>query len=208
MIGQYTNPLKGMDAIVRDKPEVVFLDIQMRQMSGMEVARLIRGTSRVIFCTAYEEFAVESYVVDAVDYLQKPIEFDRFEFAIKKLSILLSLPFIPHAKQKRGYQFIRTERGKMVKIDFEDIDYLKGSGNYTEFHCGPKKYMAYYTLKDTEQFLPRELFCRVHRSFIIPIDKIQLIYGREISLTTSKTRIPISDQYYEAFMLAIRSSEE
>lgn len=208
LIGQTTKPRDGLDMIMNLHPDVVFLDIEMRPMSGMEVARKVTGTTKIIFCTAHPEFAVESYELEAVDYLQKPIEFDRFEMAIKKLAVQLSIPFTTHGNPRRGYQFIRTERGKMVKINYVDIDFVKGAGNYTEIYCGPKKYTAYYVLKDVELFLPQEMFCRVHRSYIIPLDKISQIYGREISLTTVKERIPISDQYREAFMLAIRGDEK
>ncbi len=207
VVGEAINPIEGIDMVTKLKPDVVFLDIQMYEMNGMDVARLIKGKSRIIFCTAYAEFAVESYQLDAVDFLQKPIEFERFEFAIQKLATQLSLPFIPQSNIDKGYQFIKTERGKMVKIDYDDIDYIKGLRNYVEFYCGSQRILAHYTLREVETIFPARLFCRVHKSYIIPINKITQIQGRQISLNSTGTAIPLSDHYRQAFFLSIGSTE-
>ncbi|MBN8786476.1 MAG: response regulator transcription factor [Terrimonas sp.] len=205
LVGSTTSPIEGIEMITRLRPDVAFLDIQMAEMSGMEVARLTRGICRVIFCTAYAEFAVESYTLDAVDYLKKPIEFDRFEYAIKKLAGLLSLPFFPSSNNKKNYQFIK-DKGKMVKLDFEDIDYIMSVGNYVNFYYGGQVATGYYNFKEVEDFLPMDDFCRVHKSFIIPLNKISHIEGRDIHLSTSTKIIPLGDHYRRTFFLKIKGS--
>ena len=129
LIGYETNPLRGMARILQEKPDLVFLDIQMDDMNGIDVMRIIRQQTKVVFCTAYSEYAVTSYELEAVDYLLKPIEFERFVKAVQRVESLLQQE--EPVAQRGDYIYVkRGLRGKFLKVDYADIDYVQASGNY------------------------------------------------------------------------------
>ncbi|MDE3234531.1 MAG: response regulator transcription factor [Bacteroidota bacterium] len=159
LVGVETNPIKGLEIVKTTQIDLLFLDIQMDEMSGIDVAASLNETIKVIFCTAYSEFAVMSYELNAIDYLMKPISFARFTKAIQRVSAEESA-----GKQKDiddDYIFVRTEhKGKMVKIDFRDIDYIEGRSNYIAFHMGAKYILAHISLREMEERLPTSSFMR------------------------------------------------
>lgn len=201
LIGTTTNPLEGLEMARSKKADLVILDIQMDEMNGIEVMRVLPKEVKVIFCTAYSEFAVDSYEVEAVDYLLKPVSFSRFVKAIQRVTNLVmeqaveELTSIPD-----DYIFIKTEqKGKMVKINLIDIEYIEGMKNYVAFHCGKKKILAYLTLKDLEEKLPRNQFMRVHKSYIVALRLITTVENSNLILKERTERIPLSESYREIF---------
>lgn len=202
LVGTATNPILGIELINSTKAELVFLDIQMDEMNGIDVMKVLPDNIKVIFCTAYSEFAVTSYELNAVDYLMKPIPFDRFAAAIKKISPLNITSLANESTlTSNDYIFVKTEqKGKMVKIDLDDIDFIEAMNNYIAFYRGNSKTLVYSTMKEIEAHLPSSKFLRIHKSFIIAIDKIASVDNNCISLKNRSEQIPISLTYKTAFM--------
>jgi two-component system LytT family response regulator len=202
LVGFTTNPLEGIEIIRSQKVDLVFLDIQMDEMNGIEVMRVLPKDVSVIFCTAYSEFAVDSYEVEAVDYLLKPVSFNRFVKAVQRATNLVMGKAVEELSSGQDdYIFIKTEqKGKMVKINFNDIEYIEGMKNYVAFRCGKEKILAYLTMKDLEQKLPHSQFMRVHKSYIVALRLITAVESSTIVLKDRSERIPLSESYREAFL--------
>jgi DNA-binding LytR/AlgR family response regulator len=171
----------------------------MDEMNGIEVVDHLDSKTKVIFCTAYSEFAVKSYELNVVDYLMKPIGFERFEKAIQRV---VGAQIETNDKEiSNDYLFVKTgQKGKMVKIDFNDIIYIEGRSNYIAFHIFNKVILSHITLRDIETYLPKNMFMRVHKSYIISLNKIIAIENNEIRLAGSSASIPLSVGYKEAFL--------
>lgn len=203
LIGFETNPVAGIELIQREQPDVVFLDIQMEELNGIEVAQLLGDSSKIVFCTAYSEFAVTSYEYDAVDYLMKPVEFGRFVKAARRVADSLQQQMTGGTELlPDDYIYIKAgKRGKMVRIDLADVEFVEALGNYVSFGIIAGEQMpAYLKLKDLETNLPSQLFMRVHRSFIVALSQIAGIDQGEIILKANERRIPIGANYKELFL--------
>jgi DNA-binding LytR/AlgR family response regulator len=206
VVGTETNPLLGIELIKKEHPDVVFLDIQMDEMNGIEIMKLLGKSTCVVICTAYSEFAVTGYELDAVDYLMKPIEFNRFVKAVQRVSNTISHRSPGNTNAiPNDYIFVKAgQRGKMLKIDLDEIDYVEGMSNYIAFHRGTQKTLAYLTLRELEERLPDVQFIRVHKSYIIAIREISFMEHNELILKKSKQRIPIGANYKEAFLTKMK----
>ncbi|SJZ83952.1 LytR/AlgR family response regulator transcription factor [Sediminibacterium ginsengisoli] len=140
LMGTTTDPIKGLELLKMNHIDVLFLDIQMDELTGIELKKLIDPSIKVVFCTAYSEFAVISYELDAVDYLVKPIAFERFIKALTKVVDTLG-PCMSDKITPNDYFYVKAEhKGKMVKIDIEDIDFVEARSNYVAFHRGKKQH--------------------------------------------------------------------
>ena len=197
-----TNPLSGIEIIKAEKPDLVFLDIQMDEMNGIEVMKIISDYTKVIFCTAYSEFAVTSYELDAVDYLMKPIDYNRFVKAVQRVTdTIAQQPLVFTEAIQNDYIFVKAgQRGKMLKIDLDDIDYVQALNNYIAFYSGTQKTMAYITMKELEERLPSCNFMRIHKSYIVAVRQISSIENNELILKKIPFRLPIGANYKEIFM--------
>jgi two-component system LytT family response regulator len=207
LVGTATNPLAGIELINKHKADAVFLDIEMNEMSGIDVMKILGGKTKVIFCTAFSEFAVTSYELDAIDYLMKPVAFSRFVKSVQRLSNhLLSQSAVPLEAIPNDYIFVKTEqKGKIIKINLDDIDYVEGMNNYVAFHKGREKVLAYLTMKELEENLPSSQFIRVHKSYIVALKLIATIENGDIVMKDKVQRIPIGNSYKEAFMDRMKS---
>ncbi|WP_300670284.1 LytTR family DNA-binding domain-containing protein [Soonwooa sp.] len=205
LVDVFTNPIEAMLAIKKQQIELVFLDIQMPELTGLELKQLIDDDIKVIFCTAYSEFAVEGFNVNAVDYLLKPISFDRFSKAVSKV---LSVQNNKTEEVSDDYIFVKTEqKGKIIKINFKEIDYIESLGNYVSFQTESDKVIAYYSLKELEELLPKANFQRIHKSFIINTEKISMLENGFVILKNkaNKTlKVPIGNSYKEYFLLKLK----
>lgn len=202
LVGTATNPLTGLELIKNTAADVVFLDIQMDEMTGIELMNILDPSMQVILCTAYSEFAVESYELNAVDYLMKPISFDRFAKAVKKIKpndntdISASLNNIPN-----DYFFVKAEtKGKMIRINLDEIDFIEAKNNYIAIHNGEHTTLVYSTMKEIENYLSPALFLRIHKSFIIALAKIARIENNTVKLKNQKIKIPIGPNYKSDFL--------
>lgn len=207
LVGTETNPIAGIELIKNENPDVVFLDIQMEQLNGIEVVKILGDRTKIVFCTAYSEFAVTSYEFDAVDYLMKPIEFNRFLKAVQRVSDVLShrsfcnLEAIPN-----DYIYVKAgKRGKLLKIDLDDIDYVEALNNYVAFHQGKRQTVAYLSLKEVEEKLPKSQFMRIHKSFVVALKQISSMENNELVLKNVSERIPIGASYKEVFLEKMKS---
>ncbi len=203
LTGTSTNPLLAVEMIRHNKVDLLFLDIQMDEMNGIELMKYVKKNTLVIFCTAYSEFAVASYDMDVVDYLMKPISFDRFERAAQRaIGKLANVPLTAEEKEvANDYIFIKTEfKGKMIRVDLADIDFIEGKNNYVAFHTTNKVIFSHFTLRELEELLPKTSFIRVHKSYIVSIKKIAVVENSELKLSTYENPIPLSPYFKAAFM--------
>lgn len=202
LIGSAVNPLDGIKLIQTNKVDVVFLDIQMDEINGLEVMKIIGNNTKVVFCTAFSEFAVESYDLNAIDYLMKPIPFNRFLKAVQRVSDTLLAESISIMEAiPNDYIFVKTgQKGKMIKIDLDDIDYIEGMSNYIAVQRGKEKILVYSTMKEVEERLPQSQFMRVHKSYIVALQQITTIESNEILMKNQQQKIPLGNNYKDLFM--------
>ena len=209
LLSTTTNPIEALQVVATQKVDLVFLDIQMPELSGIDFIKAIQGKAKVILTTAYSDFALESYELDVVDYLLKPIRLPRFLQAVQKATKELE----EHSDEKPtlsvdddDYIFVKTEsKGKLLKINLDEIDYIEGMKNYVAIYCAGKKTLVYTSMKDLEERLSKKQFIRVHKSFIIPILKITGIEGNILHLKNVIAEILIGDNYKADLMEIIRN---
>jgi two-component system LytT family response regulator len=206
LVGTSTNPIEALQLVNETKAELVFLDIQMPDLSGIDFIKALNGRARVILTTAYSEFALESYELDVVDYLLKPIRLPRFLAAVQKAAGEIGTREEEKGTEEEGdYIFVKTEsKGKLLKINLADIDYIEGMKNYVAIHCGAKKTLVYTSMKELEERLPHRQFLRVHKSFIVALPRITGIEGNLLRLQGVQAEILIGDSYKAELMEIIR----
>ncbi|NTS40144.1 response regulator transcription factor [Flavisolibacter sp. BT320] len=203
-----TNPVEALRLLNDHNIELIFLDIQMPELSGIDFIKAIQGNAKVILTTAYSEFALESYELGVVDYLLKPIRFARFLQAVQKVAQGKEEGSVAAEtiQPEDDYIFVKTEsKGKLLKINLADIDYIEGMKNYVAIHCAQKKTLVYTSMKELEERLPQKAFLRVHKSFIIPVAKITGIEGNLLRLKDVKEEILIGESYKSDLMDIIRN---
>ncbi|MDB5207757.1 MAG: response regulator transcription factor [Flavisolibacter sp.] len=202
LVATTTNPMEALQIVNTQKVDLIFLDIQMPELTGLDFIKAIQGKADVILTTAYSEFALESYELDVVDYLLKPIRFPRFLQAVQKV-VENNLEV---AEVEDDYIFVKTEsKGKLLKINLDDIDYIEGMKNYVAIHRGIQKTLVFTSMKELEERLPGKQFLRVQKSFIIPIAKITGIEGNLLRLKNVTTEIQIGDNYKADLMEIIKN---
>lgn len=209
LVASTTNPIEALQIVATQKIDLLFLDIQMPELSGMDLIKAINGKTKVVLTTAYSEFALESYELDVVDYLLKPIRLPRFLQAVQKVVKELE----ERSAEKHilddtedDYIFVKTEsKGKLLKINLDEIDYVEGMKNYVAIYCSGKKTLVYTSMKDLEERLSKKQFIRVHKSFIIPIAKITGIEGNLLRLKNVSAEVLIGENYKADLMEIIRN---
>ena len=197
LAGEFDNPLKAMDILTKQKIDLIFLDIQMPKLSGLDFIKTLSHPPMIIFTTAYPQHAVEGFELNAVDYLLKPFSFDRFWKAILKVKAMSEQKSIGPAESESDYFFIKTDN-KLVKINYADVLFIEALQNYVAIHTTGKKYIGYLTLHSIEENLPPQKFVKTHKSFIVAIDKVESIEGNEIRIGAHS--IPISRSEKESVL--------
>ncbi|MBO0593718.1 response regulator transcription factor [Cellulophaga sp. E16_2] len=189
LVGDFENALEALPLIKNSSIDLIFLDIQMPAINGTDFAKIIGADTNIIFTTAYTEYALEGYELNVVDYLLKPITFNRFLTAVNKVkSKALPAESIEDSiTVKSGYD--------LHKIKYADILYIKSDSEYVTFYTAHKKIMSLQSLKSLLKQIPTSLFMRVHRSYIVNKTKVTSLKGRDLFITDSL--IPISDSYYD-----------
>lgn len=202
-VGVFRNPLKALDYIRRKKIDLIFLDINMPDLSGIQFLKTLKKPPLVVFTTAYSEYALESYDYDAVDYLLKPIEFERFVKAANKAGEMLRVKSkdMSILSGERDYLFIKSGTN-FHKVKTKDIYYIKGTGNYVTFVLDQKEILSLMTMSKALESLPEELFVRVHKSYIVNSLHVDLIENEEVRIRSE--RIPIGESYRQSFFDSIK----
>jgi len=211
LISTSTNPIEALQIVATQKIDLVFLDIQMPELSGMDFIKAINGKVKIILTTAYSEFALEGYELDVVDYLLKPIRLPRFLAAVQKAANQVNAPNSANENPTQqeltedDYIFVKTEsKGKLLKINLADIDYIESMKNYVAIYRAGHKTLVYTSMKELEERLPRKQFIRVHKSFIIPIARVTGIEGNLLRLKNVTAEILIGENYKADLMEIIR----
>jgi DNA-binding LytR/AlgR family response regulator len=200
LLGKFDNPLDAMDFIAREDVDLIFIDIQMPDLSGLEFTRSMAKGPKVIFTTAYEKYALDGFKLDVVDYILKPFSYEEFLKAVQKVQKLIKLEkSVPDQLDANNeFLFLKSDY-KIKRINFNEILYIEGLKDYVKVYTqsAPKPVMSLTTMKLLESKLPEAKFMRVHRSFIVNLEKIETIERSRIVF--GKTYIPVSDQYKEKF---------
>lgn len=191
------NPISGLEYIQNNQVDLVFLDIQMPQLSGINFMKIAGDQLKYILTTAYSEYALEGYEHNVVDYLLKPISFDRFSKSISKAE-----EFFKIKNSAQSYFFVKSS-GQQIRINFNDILYVESIKDYVSIKTENEEYIVLETLKSLELQLPKN-FNRIHKSFIINLEKVKAIDGKQITLSSDK-QIPIGDTYKSDFLLEIKN---
>ncbi|WP_396634455.1 LytR/AlgR family response regulator transcription factor [Maribacter sp. R86514] len=187
LVGEAENPLEALQLMKEHDVNVLFLDIQMPEIKGTDFAKMVDANTKIIFTTAYSQYALEGYELNAVDYLLKPITFERFITAVNKVKSNKIVEKSDSFTIKSGYD--------LHKVKFEDIQYIVSDSEYVTFHMADKKIISNQRLKALGQELPSTMFMRVHRSYIINKNSVTGLKGRDLLL--SDVMIPVSDSYYD-----------
>jgi DNA-binding LytR/AlgR family response regulator len=200
LVGIFDNPLSAFEFIENNEIQLIFLDIQMPDLKGTEFARTLQSRYKIIFTTAYEKYALEGFKLDAVDYLLKPFGYEEFLVAAQKVRKLVDLEQKSQTQieANKEFLFLKSEY-KIRRINFNDILYIEGLKDYIKVYLSnePKPILSLSTLKAVESKLPENQFMRVHRSFIVNLNKIQTIDRSRI--VYGETYIPVSDQFKDKF---------
>jgi len=202
--GVCENPLELLPLIDRQPVDLIFLDIQMPKMNGIEFLKILQKPPMVIITTAYPSYALEGFQLNVLDYLLKPITFERFFKATTKARDYYKLLTADPAKQVEDYFFIKCGN-KYEKIFFDDILYIEGMQNYVTIYTVKGKYVTMLSLKSLEEKLDEAAFIRVHKSFIAAINKIDGIEAGELFIGSN--RIPISRSYREQVIERVISTK-
>lgn len=207
LVSSTTNPVEALQTVITEHIDLVFLDIQMPELSGIDFIKAINGKAKVILTTAYSEFAIEGFELEVVDYLLKPIRFPRFLTAVQKaVKINNEKNIEAETKNEDNYIFVKTEsKGKLLKINLDDIEYIEGMKNYVAIYRSGQKTLVYTNLKDLILHLPAKQFIRVHKSFIIPVNRITGIEGNQIILKHVTAAILIGESYKDDLMELIKN---
>ncbi|KPM48655.1 LytR/AlgR family response regulator transcription factor [Jiulongibacter sediminis] len=205
LIESFSDSVKALDFAQNNDVDLIFLDINMPTITGLTFMELLKGKSMVVLTTAYSEYALEGFKHDVVDYLTKPISFERFYEATQKTSRRKANKTASNTID--DYIMVKTDRkGKYVRIKFENILYIESLKNYVAIYTlQGERIVTLLTMKELEERLPEDHFFRAHKSFIVSLDQINHLDGGEIMLTDSDARIPLGVTYRDRFFKVLES---
>lgn len=201
LIAKCANAIEASEAISKEKPDLIFCDIHMPEISGIDFMKSLQNSGiLVVFTTAYSEYAVDAFTLDALDYLLKPVSFDRFKRSVDRAEEYFAIKEKteqPSAEMNDGHMFVKAD-SKMVRINYEDIWYVEAFADYVKIYTSEdKRVVTLQTMKNMEQSLPADKFARVHRSYIVAINKVEAIGAHEIKI--GNKHIPLGKNYKDAF---------
>lgn len=198
LITSSSKPIEALDLIREHRPDIIFLDIQMPDLTGIQLSKLVDYEPSIIFTTAYAQFAIEGFQLNAVDYLLKPIAFPRFLEAIEKVKNKTS--FIkqnPYATQE-NYFFVKTDgKNNFAKVKLAEILYVESIKNYVIIHTQKEQLVTYSTLKNIQESLPENTFIKIHKSYIVAFDKVEKTETYTVWINGKD--LPLGDTYKVAF---------
>lgn len=210
LVAQCESPLQARAEIAKQNIDLMFLDIQMPDITGIEFLKTLKNKPLTIFITAFPDYAIQSYELDVIDYLLKPVSFERFYQAVNK-----AIDYILYRKQQlsvlpdsstdiyeNGHFYAKADY-KIVRINFRDIILIEGLKEYVQIHTENKKIVTYITMHKMYEILPGKYFLRVHKSYIINLQKIDAIQGNLISI--GGKRVSVSKSQKDEFLKRINN---
>ncbi|MCR6640385.1 MAG: LytTR family DNA-binding domain-containing protein [Sporocytophaga sp.] len=201
--GRYTNPLEALEVLNKNTVDLLFLDIQMSELSGIQLLKALPSPPVVIFTTAYQKYALEGYELDVADYLLKPIPFERFLKAVNKVKDLLSLQRnTAEQNPLKDYIFVKSDY-QLVKINLDDIIYIEGLKDYVKIFAGTKPIFAHQNMKSIESKLTND-FLRIHKSYIISLKKIESVQKNLVRI--AGLELPVGEMYKEQLFKIINEN--
>jgi DNA-binding LytR/AlgR family response regulator len=208
LMGECANAIQALTALQQHAVDLLFLDIRMPQLNGTDFIKTLKNPPKVIFTTAFSEYALEGYELDVVDYLMKPIRFDRFLKAVNKAYPLTGpaikpvAPTVIEEKKNESFVYFRADR-KMVKVMLDDILYIESMKDYIKVNTVQGVIITKQSISSVEAMLPEKLFVRTHRSFIVSINKIKSFTNELVEV--DKTDIPIGKLFRNGVMKVFSS---
>ncbi len=205
------NPLEALEYLMKNEVDLVFLDIQMPQLNGVQFMKIVQGKCKIVLTTAYTEYALDGFENDAIDYLLKPISFERFYKAVQKAQHYFNAKNEPQVVAQviettpaADYIFVKTEY-KLVKINIDDILYIEGMQNYVAIYTKTEKIISLQNIKKMEEQLSKKQFARVHKSYMVALNKINSIERSRIYIADAV--IPLGDVYRDGFYQSISANQ-
>ncbi len=214
LVASCADAVEARFVLQQHQPDILFLDIQMPDLTGFELLKMLTKRPATILTTAFSEYALEGFELDVLDYLLKPIEFERFFKAVSKAvdwidrgQTLVAQTLVPptlapvEANQKADYFFVKSDY-KIVKVIFADILYIEALQKYVRIHTPTERIVTLISMSQLDKMLETDQFYRIHRSFIINLEKIEHIEGHQVRI--GKANLPVSKGQWEAFLEKIR----
>lgn len=206
LIAATTDPVAGLTLLNEMQQGIVFLDVQMPDLTGVEILKLIKKDIRVIMTTAYKEYALDGFEHEVVDYLLKPIAFPRF---LKAVNRLVEFNRIQHLADdgNKDFLFVKTEqKGKFLKVNIQHIVYIEGLGNYVVIHTDTQQRITtYLNLRDLDDRLLNKGFIRIHKSFIVSLAYLTAVEGNAVRVLNNDSPIPIGKAYKQEFFKLVNT---
>lgn len=196
LLDTFNNPLEALPFLKKYEVHLIFLDVEMPKISGMDFLDVLEERPEIIFTTAYSNYAVKSYEKNALDYLLKPITFERFLTAVNKYPALNTEKFIIEESQNEDYIFIKSEKN-LIRLNYSDIYFVEGMKDYVVFYTEKEKHIVYHTLKKLGETLPKQ-FIRIHNSDIVNLEKVNKIKDNHVYILNKS--IPIGNKYREKLL--------
>ena len=202
LIAKCNNVVEANEILSTEEVDIIFLDIQMPQITGIEFVKTLQNPPLIIFTTAYDNYAIEGFELNAVDYLLKPISFDRFMKAANKARDKFEATASPTIPVQEGfsedYMFVKADK-KLIKVNFDDIIYIEGLKDYVIIRMNEGRVITLQTMKSLEAKLPKDKFMRIHRSYIVGLNQIQAVIGNMVEITekNQSKHLPIGKNYRE-----------
>lgn len=192
VVGKCIEAVEAVNILNNNRVDLIFLDIEMPGIDGLSFLKTLSNPPKVIITTAYREYALEGFELDVVDYLLKPISFDRFLKAINKINRRLEVENEAHLPKEADYIYLRADN-KMVQVPFSEIKYIQSLSNYVQIFRDGKSIISYQKLSHLQKVLPSSKFLRVHRSYIIPVERIKAYTNSFIEIDDQE--IPLGGKY-------------
>lgn len=198
LVGICNNAIEAKEVLKKKEVDLIFLDIQLPGMTGLNFLRTLENPPLVVLTTAYAEYALESYEFNVIDYLLKPISFERFEKTVNKITEGRFLTQLPAEKETlRDHIFVKSNN-KFFKVNFSEVVYIESMKDYLKIHTKEYKLITHQTMNEMERILPSKQFIRIHKSYIIALAYIKSIYGNSIEMVN--TTLPIGINYKDKVM--------
>lgn len=200
LVAKCRNALEAFAKLEQHTIDLIFLDIEMPLVNGLSFLKTLTNPPRVIFTTAYPNYAAQAFDLDVIDYLLKPFSYERFLKAIKKVKG----PTLPERENNSDGHLLVKEKGGLIKVPYNQILFIKASKDYVKIVTNDQQYLASFTMKNLEEVLPADKFVRIHKSYIAAVAQIKMIKADEVVMSASHV-LPLSINYKENLLMVFRS---